>query len=62
MNGLFSIIYGLSSFPLTQIFQDGFLNHQTVYPLVICCSLLLKMVIEIVDFPMKKMVIFQFAM
>jgi hypothetical protein len=31
------------------------------YPLVICYSLLLKMAIEIVDFPIKSMVIFQFV-
>jgi hypothetical protein len=28
--GLFSIIYGMSSFPLTNIFQDGFLTTNQV--------------------------------
>ena len=27
----FHFIYGMSSFPLTHMFQDGFLNHQPVY-------------------------------
>ena len=51
-----------SEAPGRPVDEDGLKMWVEKYPLVMTNSLLLKMTIEIVDFPINSMVIFQFAM